>query len=49
LDFKQGTSGFAEPVVDYAFKGTQVANLVTELLTLVYGAKEDEEFRFTLM
>jgi hypothetical protein len=39
----------AEPVVGYIFKGSQVAELVTELLTLVYGAKEDREFRFALM
>jgi hypothetical protein len=39
----------AEPIVGYAFKGVQVADLVTELLTFVYGAKEDEEFGFALM
>jgi hypothetical protein len=37
-----------EPVVGYAFKGSQVADLVTELLTSVYGAKEDAEFHFAL-
>ena len=38
----------AEPFVGYIFKGSEVAELVTELLTSVYGAKGDEEFRFAL-
>jgi hypothetical protein len=38
----------AEPIIGYAFKGSQVTDLVTELLTSVYGAKSDEEFHFAL-
>jgi len=41
----------AEPIIGYVFKGDSagVAALVTELLTSVYGAKSDEEFRFVAM
>jgi hypothetical protein len=39
----------AEPFIGYIFKGTQVAELVTELLVSVCGARGDEEFRFALM
>jgi hypothetical protein len=38
-----------EPIIGYIFKGSQVADLVTELLTSVYGAKSDGEFHFALM
>src|SRR5947207_164373 len=38
-----------EPVIGYIFKGSQVTDLVTELLTSVYGAEPDAEFRFALM
>jgi len=38
----------AEPVIGYIFKGSQVADLVTELLTSIYGAEPDAEFRFAL-
>jgi hypothetical protein len=39
----------AEPFVGYIFKGSQVAELVTELLASVCGAKSSQEFRFVLM
>jgi hypothetical protein len=39
----------AEPVIGYIFKGSQVADLVTELLMCVYGAEPNAEFNFALM
>lgn len=39
----------AEPFVGYIFKGSQVAELVTDLLTSVCGARGNEEFRLALM
>ena len=38
----------AEPVIAYIFKGSQVADLVTELLMHVYGAEPNAEFNFAL-
>jgi len=39
----------AEQLIGYRFKGSQVAELLNELLTSVCGAKSDEQFRFRLM
>ena len=42
---------FAETIIGYTFNSepAEVAALVTELLTWVYGVKGDEEFHFALM